>query len=170
MSSAEDCIMCKSPKYSMKWTKVCVQMHDGSTRSSTVTSQFQSARQYSSSESTSAVTLNMNSNYLERRLAIKKKVTCMLFTVVLEFFICWTPIYVINTISSFKPGLIYEDVGYFTISFFHLLSYVSSCCNPITYCFMNRNFRREFFQTFTRICLFRDSSLKRAFGSNPILN
>lgn len=72
----------------------------------------------------------------------------MLFVVVLEFFICWTPLYVINTIALFDPKIIYQNLGYTTISFFQLLAYSSSCCNPITYCFMNVGFRKAFLNLF----------------------
>lgn len=72
----------------------------------------------------------------------------MLFVVVLEFFICWTPLYVVNTLALFNPGLVYNTLGVTTISFFHLLAYSSSCCNPITYCFMNRGFRKAFLNLF----------------------
>jgi hypothetical protein len=75
----------------------------------------------------------------------------MLFTVVLEFFICWTPLYAINTIALFKPSLIYQDLGYTGISFLQLLAYSSSCCNPITYCFMSCGFRKAFLNLF-RCC------------------
>lgn len=72
----------------------------------------------------------------------------MLFVVVLEFFICWTPLYVINTISLFEPKAVYQSLGYTAISFFQLLSFSSSCCNPITYCFMNIGFRKAFLNLF----------------------
>ncbi|XP_035208222.1 cholecystokinin receptor-like [Stegodyphus dumicola] len=173
LSSSNDCALCRPHKFNFIEPKVCTHslVQDGSTRSSAVTSQFHSGHFYSTTESISAVNLNVNRNNLDRRLAIKKRVTCMLFVIVLEFFICWTPIYVVNTVSTFEPDFIYKDVGYFTISFLHLLSYVSSCCNPITYCFMNRNFRREFLQTFTKFCfLLNPSSSRRSSRSNPILS
>lgn len=72
----------------------------------------------------------------------------MLFVVVLEFFICWTPLYIINTIALFNPKIIYQNLGYTGISFFQLLAYSSSCCNPITYCFMNVGFRKAFVNLF----------------------
>lgn len=78
----------------------------------------------------------------EKSLQNKKRVIKMLFVVVLEFFICWTPLYVINTITLFDPQIVYKTLGYTTISYFQLLAYTSSCCNPITYCFMNRGFRK----------------------------
>jgi len=78
----------------------------------------------------------------------------MLFVLVLEFFICWTPLYVINTMVMLIGPVVYEYVDYTAISFLQLLAYSSSCCNPITYCFMNASFRRAFVDTFKgmRVC------------------
>jgi 7 transmembrane receptor (rhodopsin family) len=72
----------------------------------------------------------------------------MLFVVVVEFFICWTPLYVINTITLFDQRIVYQGLGYTAVSFFQLLAYSSSCCNPITYCFMNIGFRKAFVNLF----------------------
>ena len=84
----------------------------------------------------------------EKSLSNKKKVVKMLFVVVVEFFVCWTPLYVINTLAFFDPGVVYRHIGYTGISFVQLLAYASSCCNPITYCFMNNNFRVAFLNVF----------------------
>ncbi|XP_064483100.1 cholecystokinin receptor type A-like [Ornithodoros turicata] len=81
-------------------------------------------------------------------LARKQRVIQMLFVVVVEFFVCWTPLYVVNTWSLFDPDSVYWGLGYQGISLLQLLAYASSCCNPITYCFMNRTFRRSFLQLF----------------------
>lgn len=72
----------------------------------------------------------------------------MLFVVVLEFFLCWTPLYMINTIALFEPRIIYQNLGYTAISFLQLMAYSSSCCNPITYCFMSHGFRKAFLNLF----------------------
>ncbi|XP_076330410.1 cholecystokinin receptor-like [Tachypleus tridentatus] len=85
---------------------------------------------------------------LDRSLSQKKRVIKMLFVVVLEYFLCWTPIHVLNTITHFDSVAIYQGLGYYGISFFHLLAYTSSCCNPITYCFMNSKFRGSFMALF----------------------
>jgi 7 transmembrane receptor (rhodopsin family) len=85
---------------------------------------------------------------VEKSLLNKKRVIKMLFVVVLEFFICWTPLYVINTIALFNPIIVYQNLGYTAISFFQLLAYSSSCCNPITYCFMSSGFRKAFLNLF----------------------
>lgn len=83
----------------------------------------------------------------------------MLFVVVIEFFICWTPLYIINTIALFNPKAVYQNLGYTAISFLQLLSFSSSCCNPITYCFMNIGFRKAFKNLFR--CFFRHDNGRR---------
>lgn len=96
----------------------------------------------------------------DRSLATKQRIIRMLFVVVVEFFVCWTPLYVLNTVSLFHPEAVYYGLGYRGICFLQLLAYASSCCNPITYCFMNRTFRVSF------LCLFRDRHCCRSSRSN----
>lgn len=90
----------------------------------------------------------IRSNYMGKSIEAKKKVIRMLFVIVLEFFVCWAPLHVINTWYLFSPELVYSVVGSTGISLVQLLAYVSSCCNPITYCFMNRKFRQAFLGLF----------------------
>ncbi|XP_015434702.1 PREDICTED: cholecystokinin receptor type A-like [Dufourea novaeangliae] len=90
----------------------------------------------------------IRSNYVGKSIEAKKKVIRMLFVIVLEFFICWAPLHVINTWYLFAPELVYSVVGSTGVSLVLLLAYVSSCCNPITYCFMNRKFRQAFLGLF----------------------
>ena len=72
----------------------------------------------------------------------------MLFVVVAEFFVCWAPLHVLNTWYLFNPDQVYAWVGSTGVSLVQLMAYVSSCCNPITYCFMNRKFRQAFLGVF----------------------
>ncbi|EFN67222.1 Gastrin/cholecystokinin type B receptor [Camponotus floridanus] len=90
----------------------------------------------------------IRSNYMGKSIEAKKKVIRMLFVIVLEFFVCWAPLHVINTWYLYAPDLVYSVVGSTGISLVQLLAYVSSCCNPITYCFMNRKFRQAFLGLF----------------------
>ena len=78
----------------------------------------------------------------------KIRVIKMLFAVVLEFFICWTPVYIINTWMMFDARSAAQHMTPLIKSLFHLLSYASACCNPITYCFMNKKFREAFVRAF----------------------
>lgn len=90
----------------------------------------------------------MRRNNIEQGIVQKKRVIKMLFVVVLEFFICWTPLYTVNTISLFDPVTVYSSIGYKGVSYLQLLAYTSSCCNPVTYCFMNKKFRESFVRLF----------------------
>ncbi|KAJ8947553.1 hypothetical protein NQ318_005032 [Aromia moschata] len=101
----------------------------------------------------------------ERSLLNKKRVIKMLFAVVLEFFICWTPLYIINTVALFDSSIVYDTIGYTGISFFQLLAFTSSCCNPITYCFMNCGFRKSFLNLFKCFKGMRDSRSFALTGS-----
>lgn len=101
---------------------------------------------------------------IEKSLQNKKRVIKMLFAVVLEFFICWTPVYIMNTISLFNPTLVYKEIGPSGVLYLQLLAYVSSCCNPITYCFMNRGFRKAFLNLFRCFKRFRSPQRKISIG------
>jgi 7 transmembrane receptor (rhodopsin family) len=84
------------------------------------------------------------SAYAERSMEAKRKVIRMLFVLVVEFFVCWTPLHVLNMWYLFWPGALYQAVGSTGVALVQLLAYCSSCCNPITYCFMNKKFRQAF--------------------------
>ncbi|XP_013141583.1 PREDICTED: cholecystokinin receptor-like isoform X2 [Papilio polytes] len=86
----------------------------------------------------------VRSTHIDKSIEAKRKVIRMLFVIILEFFVCWTPLHVINTIYLFYPDELYKYVGSKGIVSLQLLAYCSSCCNPITYCFMNRKFRQAF--------------------------
>ncbi|KAG8177180.1 hypothetical protein JTE90_015788 [Oedothorax gibbosus] len=88
-------------------------------------------------------------NNSEHGITQKKRIIQMLFVVVLEFFLCWSPLYAINTVSLFHADVVYSRIGYSGVSFLQLLAYTSSCCNPVTYCFMNRRFRDSFLGVFS---------------------
>lgn len=86
----------------------------------------------------------------ERSREAKLRVVRMLFVVVIEFFVCWTPLYTVQTWKSFHDESIRENISSFMWSCIFVLSYLSSCCNPITYCFMNRRFRQSFAAAFKK--------------------
>ncbi|XP_068628038.1 cholecystokinin receptor-like [Battus philenor] len=86
----------------------------------------------------------VRSTHIDKSIEAKRKVIRMLFVIILEFFVCWTPLHVINTIYLFYPDELYQYIGSKGVVCLQLLAYCSSCCNPITYCFMNRKFRQAF--------------------------
>lgn len=90
----------------------------------------------------------IRSTYTGKSMESKKKVIRMLFVLVAEFFVCWTPLYVMNTWYLFDSEAVYNNIGSIGVSLIQLLSFSSSCSNPITYCFMNRKFRQAFIKVF----------------------
>ena len=91
---------------------------------------------------------HMRHSNTEKSLQAKKRVIRMLFVLVIEFFVCWTPTYILQSWYVFDYRGAMQNVSPMTMNLLHLLSYVSSCCNPITYCFMNRKFRQGFVTAF----------------------
>uniref|UniRef100_G3Q6J3 Gastrin/cholecystokinin type B receptor n=1 Tax=Gasterosteus aculeatus aculeatus TaxID=481459 RepID=G3Q6J3_GASAC len=90
-------------------------------------------------------------------LMAKKRVIRMLLVIVFLFFLCWTPVFVVNAWQAFDRRSAYRLTGA-PISYIHLLSYTSACVNPIIYCFMNKRFRQGMLATFT--CCSRPGSGK----------
>ncbi|XP_068505968.1 cholecystokinin receptor-like [Syngnathus scovelli] len=109
----------------------------------------------SSSTATSAAsappkTERARSNTSNAKLQAKKRVIRMLLVIVALFFICWMPLYSANTWKAFDLKAASKALTGIPISFIHLLSYTSSCVNPVIYCFMNTRFRKALLSTFAR--------------------
>ncbi|XP_028285500.1 cholecystokinin receptor type A [Parambassis ranga] len=96
-------------------------------------------------------------------LMAKKRVIRMLLVIVFLFFLCWTPVFVVNAWQAFDRRSAYRLTGA-PISFIHLLSYTSACVNPIIYCFMNKRFRQGMLATFSCCSCFR----KQSGGSSSV--
>ena len=64
----------------------------------------------------------------------KKRVIKMLFVIVVEFFVCWTPLYIVSLWIILDKTSATQDIRHpkITLSLLRLLAYISSCCNPIT--------------------------------------
>ncbi|RXN13132.1 cholecystokinin receptor-like protein [Labeo rohita] len=92
------------------------------------------------------------SNTSEAKLMAKKRVIRMLIVIVAMFFICWMPLYSVNTWKAFDLPSAHNALSGAPISFIHLLSYTSACVNPIIYCFMNKRFRKALLTTFSCCC------------------
>uniref|UniRef100_A0A3B4WG60 Gastrin/cholecystokinin type B receptor n=1 Tax=Seriola lalandi dorsalis TaxID=1841481 RepID=A0A3B4WG60_SERLL len=92
-------------------------------------------------------------------LMAKKRVIRMLLVIVFLFFLCWTPIFVVNAWQAFDRRSAHRLTGA-PISFIHLLSYTSACVNPIIYCFMNKRFRQGMLATFSCCSCFRATGPK----------
>ncbi|KAM7380380.1 hypothetical protein PAMP_003682 [Pampus punctatissimus] len=89
------------------------------------------------------------SNTSEAKLEAKKRVIRMLVVIVVLFFVCWMPLYCVNTWRAFDDMSAKHALSGSPIAFIHLLCYTSACVNPIIYCFMNTRFRKALLTTFS---------------------
>uniref|UniRef100_A0A8C6V481 Gastrin/cholecystokinin type B receptor n=1 Tax=Neogobius melanostomus TaxID=47308 RepID=A0A8C6V481_9GOBI len=113
------------------------------------------------SSSGAAKTERARSNTSQAKLQAKRRVIRMLMVIVALFFVCWMPLYVVNTWKAFDPKTIMKALSGAPISFIHLLSYTSACVNPVIYCFMNTRFRKALFSTFSCLCSHRVCNRKK---------
>ncbi|XP_038168763.1 cholecystokinin receptor type A [Arvicola amphibius] len=104
-------------------------------------------QQLSTSNSGSRVNRIRSSSSAANLLA-KKRVIRMLIVIVVLFFLCWMPIFSANAWRAYDTASAEKHLSGTPISFILLLSYTSSCVNPIIYCFMNKRFRLGFMATF----------------------
>ncbi|XP_005359291.1 cholecystokinin receptor type A isoform X1 [Microtus ochrogaster] len=104
-------------------------------------------QQLSTSSSSSRVN-RIRSSSSAANLIAKKRVIRMLIVIVVLFFLCWMPIFSANAWRAYDTASAEKHLSGTPISFILLLSYTSSCVNPIIYCFMNKRFRLGFMATF----------------------
>ncbi|XP_036057517.1 cholecystokinin receptor type A [Onychomys torridus] len=104
-------------------------------------------QQLSTSSSGSRVN-RIRSSSSTANLIAKKRVIRMLIVIVVLFFLCWMPIFTANAWRAYDTVSAEKHLSGTPISFILLLSYTSSCVNPIIYCFMNKRFRLGFMATF----------------------
>ncbi|XP_071964476.1 G-protein coupled receptor 54-like [Antedon mediterranea] len=86
----------------------------------------------------------------ERSIRRKRKITRMVFIVVLLFAVCWAPNHIVIMLETFWPSdEFYRSIEMFKIAtslklFSLCLSYSNSCCNPIVYAFATDSFKKHF--------------------------
>ncbi|KAL4003249.1 7 transmembrane receptor (rhodopsin family) protein [Acanthocheilonema viteae] len=92
---------------------------------------------------------SLRSTHSERSILAKQRVIKMLIVIVIIFFCCWTPNYMwwllLTAQDSFRTFDIWNSRVNTAIT---VLCYISSCANPITYCFLNKKFRTALLITF----------------------
>lgn len=90
---------------------------------------------------TSKKTCQSDSTLLGRMDRHRRRALKLLILLIIEFFICWTPLYVYHTIGTFQKTF-YRSMPSFLLNIILLLSFASAACNPITYYFMSRRYRK----------------------------
>ncbi|KJH52841.1 7 transmembrane receptor [Dictyocaulus viviparus] len=96
---------------------------------------------------------SLRSTHIQKSAIAKQRVIRMLIVVVIIFFCCWTPSYIWwlllmagDSFESLQMNIWNSDLN----TFITLLTYISSCTNPITYCFLNKKFRTAIHSMFGR--------------------
>ncbi|CAG9532043.1 unnamed protein product [Cercopithifilaria johnstoni] len=123
--------------------------YDARTKSLFRSSNFDSTVDLQSSFSDSRLSGNckygymLRSNHQERIIEAKQRVIRMLFIIVITFIVCWTPSFIwwltIRTSDLVRIHLWNRRAN----TYITLLTHISACANPITYCFMNKRFRKN---------------------------
>ncbi|KFD56210.1 hypothetical protein M513_02988 [Trichuris suis] len=98
---------------------------------------------------------HLRSTHTEKNLVTKKRVIKMLAMIVVEFFVCWMPFYSYYLVVIIHPSLFDSSCH---VAFL-IIAYLSTCTNPITYCFMNSKFRQAFLAAFG--CHVNSKALRR---------
>ncbi|VDN82635.1 unnamed protein product [Brugia pahangi] len=118
---------------------------------------FSSAPEFQSSISGSANYKHgymLRSNRQEKIIEAKRRVIRMLIIIVIAFVICWTPSFIwwltIRTSDLVQIHLWNRRAN----AYITLLTHISACANPITYCFMNERFRKNI-TTYLWACTFQ---------------
>ncbi|CAJ0580669.1 unnamed protein product, partial [Mesorhabditis spiculigera] len=100
---------------------------------------------------------SVRSTHTQKSAAAKRRVVKMLIVIVIIFFCCWTPSYVYWLIIQGADALAtgFQLWNPLVNTAITILCYLSSCTNPITYCFLNKKFRTAMLTTFGRKKLIR---------------
>jgi hypothetical protein len=79
----------------------------------------------------------------QRRKALK-----LLIVIIVEFFLCWTPLFVYHTVGTFSKRF-YRSMPTIFVDVILLFSFASPLCNPLTYYFMSQRYRAVLFSYLT---------------------
>jgi cholecystokinin A receptor len=92
---------------------------------------------------------SLRSTHSSRTAIAKQRLIRMLIVIVIIFFCCWTPSYIWWLLLNAQDHFGTFNVWHSELNtFITVLTYLSSCTNPITYCFLNSKFRTALFLSF----------------------
>ncbi|KAL9984548.1 hypothetical protein ACROYT_G006854 [Oculina patagonica] len=74
----------------------------------------------------------------------RKSVIRMLVIVVVLFSVCWLPYHIVVLYDNFDDSPERSETFFQFLMLSFWLSFANSCCNPVVYAVLNRNYRREF--------------------------
>jgi hypothetical protein len=123
---------------------------DPTTRPSSQNNKLTSRRltpQNSSNKSSNSPSHGTSRMDRHRRKALK-----LLITLIVEFFICWLPLFIYHTIGTFNKNF-YRSIPNVFVDLILLFSFASASCNPLTYCFMSKRYRSVLYAYLPCCCL-----------------
>ena len=86
-------------------------------------------------ESSSSSSRSLTRMDRQRRKALK-----LLIALIVEFFVCWTPLFIYHTVGTFDKKF-YRSMPKIYVDLILLFSFASASCNPLTYYFMSERYR-----------------------------
>lgn len=105
------------------------------TRSISHPNYFQKTLDEKIPSSSSTTTQGLSRVDRQRRKALK-----LLIVLIVEFFVCWTPLFIYHTIGTFDKNF-YRTTPKVYVDIILFLSFASASCNPMTYYFMSKRYR-----------------------------
>ncbi|CAF3384642.1 unnamed protein product [Rotaria socialis] len=81
-----------------------------------------------------------SSHGMHRMDRSRRKALQLLIVLIMEFFICWTPLFIYHTIGTFNKNF-YRSTPNIYLDLILLFSFASASCNPLTYYFMSKRYR-----------------------------
>lgn len=118
---------------------------------------------------TSYMNNNTNNSNRSRRLSPtqgayhmdrhRRKALKLLIAIIIEFFICWTPLFIYHTFGTFDKKF-YRSMPSIFVDLILLFSFASLLCNPFTYYFMSKRYRTVLYAYLSYCCCIKD---KRKF-------
>ncbi|CAF1644441.1 unnamed protein product [Adineta ricciae] len=88
----------------------------------------------------------------------RRKALKLLIVIIVEFFLCWTPLFIYNTFGTFDKEF-YRKMPTILIDVILLFSFASPLCNPLTYYFMSKRYRSVLYAHLS-CCVWRTSEGK----------
>ncbi len=75
----------------------------------------------------------------------RRKALKLLIVIILEFFICWTPLFIYHTVGTFDKKF-YRSMPTIFVDIILVFSFASLLCNPLTYYFMSKRYRTVLYE------------------------
>ncbi|MFH4973656.1 hypothetical protein AB6A40_000365 [Gnathostoma spinigerum] len=122
-------------------------------------------QQYRSLQPTSSRSIDctcfLRSNNQDKALSAVKKANRMLIALVILFAICWMPSFVwwmfVRTGDLLNQRIWSDSVN----TVITILTYISTCTNPLTYCFLNQSFRQSLIQHLSGATVLKAKRIRR---------